>query len=101
MYDDPNIVAFRTAVKREFSDIEIRSFGGMLAAFERYIHYGWSPGGFGDAVLKDLSHAIHLADTHNFTIMPLYKRLMDECMPWQCHGSPEIVEAWKKLKRTL
>jgi hypothetical protein len=57
-------------------------------------------GGFLDAVFcNDLSRAVACADDTNSPLIPVYVKFIHHELPFGCHGSREIVEAWLKRKR--
>lgn len=64
-----------------------------------YVLHGLQPGSFMRAVLaNDLMEAIGRADHENTHAMHRWCALVYNDLPGDCHGSYEIVDAWKGLE---
>lgn len=72
----------------------------LIDSLERYVNYGTPCGDFLTAVLENnLMGAFGRADSHNRLILfDICKYVYNE-IPWNCHGSKEIVEGWIEKKR--
>lgn len=72
----------------EFSE----DFKGSM---ERYLLYGFKPGGFATAMLAcDWERALYVADTHNRTVFWAIAMWVRERMPQGSWSSYEAVDAW-------
>ena len=71
-----------------------------LESLDRYVTEGIPTGGFLEAVLcNDLMESFGHADMYNrSTLFEICDYIYNE-LPALCHGSPEKVRAWLKLKR--
>lgn len=66
-----------------------------IDAINNYVEKGWEPGSFVRAVLEnDLMGAFGKADSYNrATLFEITSYIYND-VPGNCHGSPEIVDAW-------
>lgn len=75
-------------MQMEFSE----DFKGSM---ERYLLYGFKPGGFATAMLAcDMERALYVADTHNRTVFWAIAMWVRERMPQGSWGSYQAVDAW-------
>jgi hypothetical protein len=64
-------------------------------SIERYLMYGYQPGGFATAMLaRDYERALYTADVHNRKVFWGIARWISERMPAGSWGSYETVDAW-------
>lgn len=69
----------------------------MHGAVVRWVLFGMEGGSFLNAVLSnDLKMAVACGDGINKHKLPEWVEFLANDMPIGSHGSPEIVEAWKK-----
>lgn len=67
---------------------------------DNYVKYGYSPGGFCEAVLRDkLQEAIHRADLECRKALPDIVEYVNRTVPPEARGSEEAIRAWPSVLR--
>ena len=70
------------------------------AGIMRFVEHGIKPGDFLTAVLSnDLMDAIGRADEENQRDIVEICQFIHMEIPYNCHGSPELVKAWIETKQ--
>ena len=73
----------------------------MIGSVQRYVQSGVQPGHFLTAVLSNkLFEAISRADEENADHLVEWVRFIYNYLPTDCHGSSEIMDAWRNERNT-
>ena len=90
---------FESVYRKEFT-IDEQIPERMKERLDAYVYERIRPGDFLMGVLtNDFSRAMGHADIDNLSIIKRYYYYIHNCMPSNCHGSPEAVEAWLDNKQ--
>lgn len=72
----------------------------LMDQINEYVKHGVPLCGFLNAIFSnDLMDSIAQADNENLFLIPLYCKYVFNKVPYNCHGSPEIVEGWIDLHK--
>ena len=73
----------------------------MVDTIKRYVQHGVQPGHFVTAILtNNLSQSVSRADEENAAHLVEWVRFLHNYLPTDCHGSIEIVNAWRDERNT-
>lgn len=96
--------AFKARFERSTGERWIRECDAvpfhLLAGLLTYVETGRLPGEFLRSVLSNsLSEAVSLADPDSLAALPALVRVVYNCLPSMCWGSPERMMAWASKAR--
>lgn len=94
-------ISVRSSEHEIYESLEVANMpDNMRMPMVRWVKYGYLPGGFLQALLRnDLCDAINRADQLNLIHLYTWAKWLQNAAPSGCYGSRENVQSWEDARR--